>query len=410
MNTTSAQPTRDVLAAYEAGDHPRNVRHLSAHMRAASAEHLSAHGRPLRRMAGPGGLHRSGTETDGRNTVPVWLTDKGVVMSVPGAGLAPTRVTAEQVKAVLGSPRFLLMPLTPRAAMALESAVGRGGSDEAASTAQHVGVLRRLTASSKMLVLSTALARAFWTPAGTEADDVTAWAAALGTSDDPDGWRELARHALTSADDHRGKHTDEHGMVTAREYAVQIQNIEDKMDPAVLGRRSATSAASAFSMATSVDEHWSAICRTDELLVPYYLRTGEVVEVSDRAWVGSSVHGSLSAPSKVKCGDVLVMLGRRIADVNLADLGYDDETETLIGVFGTRTTDPRAGRRLTPAKRAVLHDLAEHRGRVFITAAPYGAMTSASTALWSRADETTMNPLASLNMPVDLAVAGAPVE
>lgn len=409
MNTTSAQPTRDVLAAYEAADHPRNARHLTAHMRQASVQHLATSGRPLRRMAGPGGLHRTGTETDGRNTVPVWLTPKGVVMSVPGTGLAPTRVTAEQVKAILDSPRFLLMPLTQRAAMALESAVGRGTDQAASFTAQHVGVLRRLTASSKMLVLSTALARAFWTPTGTEDDDVTAWAAALGTSDDPDGWRDLAAHALTRAADHRGKHTDEHGMQTAREYIVQIQNIEDKMSAEVLGRRSATSAASAFSMATSVDEHWSAICRTDELLVPYFLRTGEVVEVSDRKWVGSTVVGSLSAPSKVKCGDVLVMLGRRIADVNLADLGYDEQTETLLGVFGTKATTDK-GRRLTPAKRAVLHDVAEHKGRAFITAAPYGAMVSASTALWSRADETMMNSLAPLNMPVDLAVAGAPVE
>lgn len=47
---------------------------------------------------------------------------------------------------------------------------------------------------------------------------------------------------------------------------------------------------------------------------------------------------------------------------------------------------------------------------MFITAAPYGAMTAASTAQWSRADESLMNPLGALNTPVDPAVAGAPVQ
>ncbi|WP_162802081.1 hypothetical protein [Ornithinimicrobium murale] len=409
MNTTSAQPTRDVLAAYRGAGHDPSTRHFTAHMRAASASHLVNRGRPLRRMAGPGGLHRSGTEPDGRNTVPVWIGKEGTMLSMPGEGLPPVRATASQVRTILDSAQYLLMPLTPRAASALESAIERDGDPELRKVAQHVGVLRRMTASSKMLVLSAALSRTFWTPVEQENDDVTAWAAALGTSDDPDGWRELAGHAMTPAHDYQAKHTDESGMASVREYGKIIRDTEDRIASDVLRRRSATSAATGFEMATSVEEHFGAICRTDELLIPFYLLSGEVVEVSGRRWEGGSVVGALSTPSKVRTGDVLAILGRRVVDLRLADLGYDEQSETLLGVFGRTIRTQEKGRGPSAAALAVLSDVVEHSGPVYITISPFGSFGTASTVKWSRADETSMDPLAPISMPLDVAVAGAPV-
>lgn len=415
MHTTSTIPTYAAIAAYERQGHAPSPRQFTNFMRKASAEHLATKRRPQRRMAGPGGLHRNGTDPDGRNTVPVWSTPEGLMMSMPGDDLPPVRVSAEGIRTVLDSPRYLLMPLSPRIAAALETVIERSGELDDRRTAHQVGVLRRMTASSKMLVLSTALGRTFWTPAGQDESNITAWSRALGTQDGPAGWRDLAGHALLPAFDYDTRYVNEHGVVQVRGYNKQIREAEDEVCQSDTLRKLSTSAAVAgYSMCTAVDGLFAAICRTDPLLIPYYLLTGEVVAMTARRFEGSLLVGELSTPSKLRSGkDMLVIMGDRISDVHLDSLGYDEDRDVLLGAVAqtktARRADAKRGRSSGVDEAGLLFDMGRYDGVIYLTDRPFSPRQTASPAKWSSASTESLPPLAPMNMPLDVAVAGAPV-
>lgn len=408
---TSTRPTYTAIDSYASSTCTPNIKGFTEHLRAASA----ASSVPLRRMAGPGSLRRAGTEDDGRNTVPLWVGPHGMMADVPGVGTM--RIKTDTLDQALSSARYLLMPLTPQAAFLAESYCQKraGSSTPDAEVSQLIAVLRRMECSSMLLVLTSALARTFWTPAGMDGADLPGWCAAFRVSNDPAGWRLLAQAVLNPASDHEAKHTDENGIVTHREYGQNIMQMEDKVDKSILRRRSTTNAAAAYDLVTSIDEQWGAICRTDALLIPYHLLRGEVVEVHRRSWQGSQVAGVLSTPCKVRTGSVLVMLGRRVVDMELAGLGFDNDRDELVGLFGkrkaTRGNTAGRGRYRDVGRVAALHDLHDHAGSVYMTTAPFmGAGRSSSIFKWASGDTKHLGVLAPMDMPVDIAVAGAPVE
>lgn len=408
---TPAKPTFTVIAEYEQSGQPRTVKDFTAHLRSASTHRTGAGLLPLRRMSGPGALHRSGTEADGRNTVPMYRRGTTLMLDVPG--LAPQKFTPAALRVVMDSPRFLLMPLDAADVQAAEKMCRAATDDDERSLGQVLAVLRRMVVSSKMLILTDALDRTFYRPDDVARDDVSGWAQALCVSDDPDGWRVLAAHALSAASDANQPYVDERGVTSVRHYLSLIQQAEDKMQRTVLGRRSSVAASAGLALAETVEQMWSTVTRIDPLLITPHLMRGEVVQLSSTQWTTPGLAGVLSTPSKVKVGEVLALMGNRIVNTTLSDLGFDPTQQALVGVFrtGSNNRGGRSGRHAVKAGgRTILEDMHTFTGPIYLTAAPIPSRQMNSTAKWSIGDESKMADLPGIAMPLDIAVAGGPVE
>lgn len=269
-------------------DRPGRTVSYATRMRAASREHVSSHGTPTTRLSAPGAILPSHIRSGSSEMVPLWIGKHGLAMS-PAPGERPVKATPGGIEAVLESSNRVLMPVDRYTAAAAireckGTAPGRG-----------LNVLTRLPVSPHLIVLSTALAHKFWTPAGANGRDIATWARLLGTGSDPAGYRQLIETALDG----------EVNMVQESLGVSAIRKIEQPVR-AIAGKRGAAAAATMFSLASSLSDAWSFYERTDNSLRSLALARGEVVALTGARHSNGLARARLSTPCKMKPRKVLI--------------------------------------------------------------------------------------------------------
>ena len=371
-----------------------------AHMRERSGQNHEQTGQPLRRMAVPGALRRHGSEPDGRNAVLLYMSKSGLMLAAPG--MEPVKATGSILTPLEKLSKHIIVALDSRSAATAQAMCER--DERSKELASKIEVQRHMDVSSKLMILDRALNRTFWAPDEKRAYDIAYWCDLFGVTNDPSGWTNLAGACMFNpSGDGVSRYN---GLVTT------IYKREESMENSLGKRASSIHGASLFNNQTTVTEAWDAICRIDPLLRPLYIASGEVVELINPSWMarGGSVQAGMSSPCRLRVGSVLVCFDDgTVSDVSLSGMDFDDR---LIGVFssrGSRTSREKKTRSSASSAWQVLQRLSEPGGRVYATAAPFLADGKTSwVKRWSSERPEDMPVLDPIDLPVDIAIAGAP--
>lgn len=375
------------------------VSKYDAKRRAASKIAVDGGGEPVRRMSAPGAVRRAGCSPDATGVVPFWLSKHGLVCVMPGE--EPQRATAEIAANAFSLPHLVAAPVDRASLRAMVSMCRKAGEVHK-TTARLIDFASRLPISSHLLVLTDALARTFWMPAGRAADDIENWRIVFGAPSGAAGLLALAARVY------------DEGGVTGRQggYFKALLQSEDAAVKSV-SNRGASAAAAAFSASNAISEAWSAVERTDSILRERFLHTGEVVKVRPLHTVPGGVVARVSTPFRLRTGGVIVIdesrtgdTGERVLDATLTDLGFDDG---LLAVFGgSEGGIKRSGR--SHGVTAMLAAMAA-RDTLLVTAAPYlGKGRSSSVWRWASSGGLEGVDVPERDLPFDVALAGAPYE
>lgn len=329
----------------------------------------------MQRMTAPAAVLPESIRADGSECVPVWVSRSGLMMRDLGG--ASTAATPGAIQDVLTSANRVLMPVDRQALAGMVRLCKQSAGHE--GTARALDVTTRMQVNPRVLVLSDALSRKFWTPDGANRHSIGAWTALLGSRGDADGFTSLARTVMDGPMDLRPQR-DARKAVRDAEFA--LRRSAHKPGP--------YAAMTLFNAATAVSEAWSSYERVDPLLRDKWLASGEVVRLRDVRWERGQVVARLSTPCKLKPKTVLAFTddGQDWRGT-LRSLFYDD------GLCGVLSGNARTSPRWVQANK------------VYITAAPFIATgTESPNRTWMTSKPAPA--AAGMPLPVDIAVAGAP--
>lgn len=349
---------------------------------------------PIERMAAPSTLRRASTAEDGHLVAPFWTKGSDLMVAFPGE--APKIADAESVSTAFNSPGILAMPVDRTAHKAMIKRCDKAGETHRATT-RLLDFAVRMPMSSRMLVLTEALARKFWIQTDLSTSSVTDWCTAFGMTRKVESLVWLA-----------GRVFDETNMTGKQNtYRTSMFEAEEKALASVV-ERGTSAAIAAFESSNSVSEAWSAYERIDAVLRYRYLVTGEVARITPIRRNGTEVVAALSTPFKVREGEVMAVSESDRDGLTrpcvLSSLGYD-EVHGLIGTFSS------------PGKRsrsdAIPTLIAAHAAResLLITGSPYlGAGNfTASVFRWTTKSGAEKAEAIERDTPLDVTLAGAPV-
>lgn len=371
----------------------------------AAARAKAVLGEPLPlRMHGPAAIRRQSNFTDGRDLHPVWQDGKNLLMVDADGQIG--QANAAGLATVVGDSEARsyrrLAPLDQRVRSLMLAVLAKGG-DRYSAIHREVALLATMPVSSTLVTVASVLARKLWLPTGMDPRQIGSWVSALGFNpSDPEAVRELVSLAWA-------------GELTSfqRDMANEVTGAEDRLLRASRSL-SPRMQAVAFGASTLISEAWSAIERTDPILRDRYTATGDVVVVKNLhdAVTSGKVAGHINGLCKVSPGRKVVFTTQtgKHGIVLVSGLGYDastGQTTILLGKAGQLDTyrgQPSAAK----LGWELLREAQDCGDTVWVTGQPFLLTTYSKETRWNSARIAEQAPTIIRDMPLAVAVAGAP--
>lgn len=224
-----------------------------------------------------------------------------------------------------------------------------GGEGDA--LARKVEYLCRQEHFGSISVLTTALSRKFWLPAGMDTDDLDAWRSVIRVPSGEDGLNVLLRECQSGA--REGESFDRlHNLV------IRTDNLISTLGRSLLGK-STSSRVESFTLASRIDDAWASVIALDPLMRDRNLLAGTIAEVTGGS---SSSRGlvSVGTPFRLRIGQLVAFDGERSGGVMLSSLTYDG------GVLFADMRPPAEKKRALSGNWVIDRQLSSG-GRVWIT-------------------------------------------
>lgn len=371
----------------------------------AAARAKAVLGSPLpRRMAGPGMLRRPSNFGDGRDLHPVWFGPTGLLTTNSQGEIAP--VTPPLLAGIIGSSESrsyrLLAPVDRRARTAMISVLAKAG-DKFAAYHREVALLATLPVCSTVVTVADVLARKFWLPTGLDPRDIAAWSQALGFDHtDPFAVRAVVASTWT---DQWPLHKVRDGLIR------DTWNAEDRLLRACRGL-SPRMQAVAFGASGVIGESWGALERTDPTLRDRYQAGGEVVRLDGLTTEDRTIAGRFTGLCKLGPGRKVLFstddgrLGILALDALASRPGTTEMAAVLsmAGKQGSYRGEPTAARMGVDLAREV----ADAGGSIWLTSPAFTMVPEATETRWTSMRLADEAPRVVRDMPLAVAVAGAP--
>lgn len=364
-------------------------------------------GQPLPlRMAGPATVRRQSNFADARDLHPVWRGKTGLsTVDLDGNVVA---AAPHVLGAIVGSSEdrsyLRLAPLDRSTRSAMLAVLGKAG-DRFAPIHRELTLLATLPVSSTLITVADVLARKMWLPLDMDPADIGSWAAALGFDpSDPKAIRDLL--ALAGTGEGSTFHTEMRGQIARRE------------DRLLRASRSLSPRMQAVSYAASrtIHDAWEAIERTDVLLRGRGQINGDVVHCTDLRPASTAAHiaarvNGLSKLSAVREIGYTTVDGRYGIAV-LAGLGFDAASGQMTALLARSGKNDLVKGSPTAGKLGwdMLHAAMESGEPVWVTGKPFLVGYEVQETRWNSPWLAAQAPPIVRDMPLAIAVAGAPTD
>lgn len=407
--------------------HPHTIAVYDSARRARAREA----GEPIRRTKAPGIIASTIAAAGSVDDVAVWLDERGTLrtclLAKPGR---PARLTARLLDKALVTPERGDNPVYPDLARprrlivadevtarrllgaaqgwerAEKGTAGRALGGPAQSLPFRVQFALGLVASTRLVVLTRALSRCYWLPAGLDPDALTSWRQAFGI-----GGSEPAAGAITRLAER------------AREGATNRawERHAFKSESAALNAarfRGLRAAVTVYSRAAAADAATRAILTTDPLLLERGMIDGSVSRLRMLNVHEATFTASVSLPFRLRPGKQVLLVDPQAGDANTAS------AETTLQAVRVETIDGHdlvtvriAGASRKSHLSRLIENVARRPSReLYVAEAPYLPFHADTLATrWTQKPGARQAADAALGMtkrdvPLDVLIAGAPDE
>lgn len=405
-HTWSGMSTPDPSATAVEPDYRALTAEYDARQRARAARS----GRPTLRMAQPGHPISPATNSIPGKVTFFFLRDDELMCA--RAGKPPVKATGKSLDKAVTAAGWMAVAAEKRAATrmltvaraAYDGAKTDAARDSGGLTLRLLQFARTTTVSTRFAVLTEALSRKFYAPAGADPSRLRHWAAALSTTisrDDPASGMAMLFEAAVG---------DESGIEYAKGSSPLKTIVESDSSAGAASKFAGPGCmATQYAAAESIDGAWDAMCRVDPLLRRRCEVAGEVVRISPVALEDGGYRCRIAGPARLREGECLVTdadgPGATIGQVRLQSFGVEGDDLHLIVGKSRRST-----RAVAEKGMHMLFDAQLDRTDLLLSPAPFlrpAAQVYASRWSLSSGAKVTDTATATRNVPLYVALAGA---